>query len=86
MNLHRKRTTLDTETVGKKTGKMASVTPGCDRDGEHIDWQVAVRKRGFPVLYKTFRTKAEAMGRAAVTESEMARGVFVLHTESEQTT
>ncbi|MHB8445495.1 MAG: hypothetical protein ACYDAW_09805, partial [Acidithiobacillus ferrivorans] len=52
----------------------------------HIGWQVAVRKRGFPVRYKTFRTKAEAMGWAAVTESEMVRGVFVQHTESEQTT
>jgi hypothetical protein len=86
LNLHRKCTALDTEMVGKKRGKMASVTPSYDRDGEHIGWQVAVRKRGFPAQYKTFRTKAEAMGWAAVTESEMVRGVFVQRTESEQTT
>lgn len=65
---------------------MASITPSYDREGEHIGWQVAVRKKGHPAQYKTFRTKAEALDWASVTESEMVRGVWRDRSEAESTT
>jgi integrase len=49
-------------------------------------WQAIVRKRGFPDLYKTFTTKAEAQAWAGQLESEMIRGVFVTTGEAERTT
>ncbi|MGE4531536.1 MAG: site-specific integrase, partial [Acidithiobacillus sp.] len=55
---------------------MASITPSYDREGEHIGWKVSLRKKGYPAQYKTFRTKAEALDGASVTESEMVRGVW----------
>lgn len=65
---------------------MASVTPSYDREGEHIGWQCAVRKKGYPPQYKTFRTKREAEAWAGVIESEMTRGVWQDRSESEGTT
>ncbi|OCB02516.1 integrase [Acidithiobacillus ferrivorans] len=65
---------------------MASITPSYDREGEHIGWQVAVRKKGYPAQYKTFRTKKEGEAWASVTESEIARGVWRDRSEAENTT
>ena len=65
---------------------MASITPSYDREGEHIGWQVAVRKKGFPPQYKTFRTRKESEAWASVTESEMVRGVWRDRSEAESTT
>ena len=65
---------------------MASITQSFDREGEHIGWQVAVRKKGHPAQYKTFRTRKEGEAWAAVTESEMVRGVWRDRSEAEGTT
>ncbi|OCX73106.1 hypothetical protein A6M27_19690 [Acidithiobacillus thiooxidans] len=65
---------------------MASIIPSYDREGERIGWQVAVRKKGFPAQYKTFRTRKEAEGWATITESEMVREVWRDRSEAESTT
>lgn len=65
---------------------MASITPSYDREGEHIGWQVAIRKKGYPAQYKTFRTRKEGEAWATVTESEMVRGVWRDRSEAEGTT
>ena len=49
-------------------------------------WQVRVRKKGYPSQTRTFNTKAEAEAWAATTESEMTRGIFVSRKEAENTT
>ncbi|RXZ44534.1 hypothetical protein [Crenobacter cavernae] len=43
-----------------------------------LQWEVRVRRKGFPLQCKTFDTKAEAEAEAwaSVIESEMVRGVF----------
>ncbi|WP_163057437.1 site-specific integrase [Acidithiobacillus ferrooxidans] len=64
---------------------MASITPSYDREGEHIGWQVAVRKKGYPPQYKTFRTKAEAQEWVSIIESEMVRGVWRDRSRAEST-
>lgn len=51
-----------------------------------LQWEVRVRHKGHPTQSKTFATKAEAEGWAAVIESEMARGVFISRTEAERLT
>lgn len=53
--------------------------------GEY-QWEVQIRKKGFPSQSKTFNTYAEAEAWAAIIESEMVRGVFVSRTEAESTT
>ncbi len=65
---------------------MATIRSRDDQDGITIGWQAQIKRKGFPLQVKTFRTKAEATQWATVTESEMLRGVFVQRTESEQTT
>jgi hypothetical protein len=40
-------------------------------------WQVRIRRKGYPSQTKTFNIKSEAEAWAATTESEMVRGVFV---------
>lgn len=64
---------------------MATISERLDDRGLRIGWQVRVRKRGFPVLTKTFRNKAEAQAWAKVTEAEMERGQWRDRTESEAT-
>lgn len=49
-------------------------------------WQVRIRKRGFPTQTKTFDTKAEAEAWSRSVENEMDRGIFVSRKESERTT
>ena len=49
-------------------------------------WQVMVRRRGWPDQSRTFETKADAETWARLVESEMDRGVFQSTRESERTT
>ncbi|MDR0933749.1 MAG: site-specific integrase [Burkholderiaceae bacterium] len=53
---------------------------------ESDTWKALIRKKGWPTLSKTFRTKRDAMDWARRTEDEMVRGVFVLRTSSERVT
>jgi len=49
-------------------------------------WQAKVRRKGYPVQTKTFDTKREAEAWGTITESEMARSVFVDRSLAEKTT
>ena len=49
-------------------------------------WQVLIRRKGYPTQAKVFETKAEAEVWSKTTESEMVRGVFVSRKEAENTT
>ncbi|QLG88929.1 site-specific integrase [Chitinibacter bivalviorum] len=49
-------------------------------------YQVIVRRVGYPSQTATFETRAEAEGWASVVESEMIRGIFVDRREAETTT
>lgn len=49
-------------------------------------WQVLIRRKGYPSQSKVFETKPEAEAWAAKIESEMATGSFVSRKESESTT
>jgi len=60
---------------------MATVTKRGD-----LQWQVKIRRKGFPLQSRTFNTKAEAEAWARMLEGEMDRGVFVDRSESESTT
>ncbi len=63
---------------------MATIVARSGRDGRRV-WQVLVRRRGHPQRTKTFNTKAEAAAWAATLESEIARGVFVDRSRSDDT-
>lgn len=65
---------------------MATISERYNREGQLIGWQVKVRKRGYPMLVKTFDRKADAQAWATVTESEMVRAVYVDRTKAERTT
>jgi hypothetical protein len=45
-------------------------------------WQVLIRRKGYPTQAKVFETKAEAEAWSKTTESEMVRGVFVSRKEA----
>lgn len=49
-------------------------------------YQVQIRKKGFPVQSRTFETKEEAKDWATVIESEMTRGTFIDRSLAESTT
>ena len=49
-------------------------------------WQAQVRKKGYPLQSKTFRTKAAAEAWVRSIECEMDQGVFVSRNEAETTT
>ncbi|MDD5279995.1 MAG: hypothetical protein PHR95_10270, partial [Acidithiobacillus sp.] len=55
---------------------MATIRSREDQDGFTIGWQAQIKRKGFPLQVKTFRTKAEAKEWATVTESEMMRGIW----------
>ncbi|OCB03811.1 integrase [Acidithiobacillus ferrivorans] len=55
---------------------MATIRSREDQDGITIGWQAQIKRKGFPLQVKTFRTKSEATNWATVTESEMVRGVW----------
>ncbi|GAB2903826.1 site-specific integrase [Microvirgula curvata] len=60
---------------------MATIT----HRGPH-QYQVTIRRKGFPAQIRTFETKREAQVWANTIESEMARGIFVDRSEAERTT
>ncbi len=60
---------------------MATIRKRGDRQ-----WEVRVRKRGYPIQSKTLETKARAEAWAREIESEMDRGAFVSRIEAESTT
>ena len=47
-------------------------------------WKAVVRKRGWPVTIKTFRTKRDAANWARSTEDEMVRGVYISRAGAER--
>lgn len=49
-------------------------------------WEVRIRKKGYPLQSKTFETKVTADAWARMIESEMDRGIFVSREEAERTT
>lgn len=49
-------------------------------------WEVRIRKKGYPVQSRTFETKVTADAWARMVESEMDRGIFVSREEAESTT
>lgn len=49
-------------------------------------WEVQIRRRGYPRQNKTFETRVEADAWARMIESEMSRGVWVSRGEAERTT
>jgi hypothetical protein len=53
------------------------------RDGR---WRAQIRKRGYPHQFRSFPTKAEALGWTRQIESEMDRSVFVSRSEADHTT
>ncbi len=65
---------------------MAGFYEQRDRDGNLIGWQAKVRKKGYPIQTKVFRTKRDAVEWSAVVESEMVRGVWKDQAETKSTT
>lgn len=51
-----------------------------------LQWEVRIRKKGYPLQVKTFESNDDAKLWAATIESEMGRGVFVSRSEAERTT
>lgn len=51
-----------------------------------FQYQVSIRRKGYPTQIKTFERKRDAEAWAQTIESEMARGIFIDRTEAEQTT
>ncbi|MDK2848823.1 MAG: hypothetical protein PWP34_2176 [Desulfuromonadales bacterium] len=49
-------------------------------------WQVKIRRKGYPLQSKTFETEEDAKKWARLIESEMDRGVFISQAEAEKTT
>ncbi len=49
-------------------------------------WKAIIRKTGWPVTIKTFRTKTDAQDWARRTEDEMVRGVNIERAASERMT
>lgn len=64
---------------------MATITKRTDNLGDPT-WQVKVRRKGFPSIWKTFDSKAKAEAWAHQIESEMSRGVFMDRTEADRNT
>lgn len=56
------------------------------REKAQGQWQVQIRRKGWPFQSATFRTRKEAQAWARKTESEMDRGLFVDQTAARETT
>lgn len=56
------------------------------REKSRGQWQVQIRRKGWPFQSATFRTKKEATAWANKTESEMDRGLFVDQSGARETT
>jgi len=48
-------------------------------------WEVRIRRKGYPYQFKTFERKSDAESWANDIESEMGRGLFISRKEAEQT-
>jgi len=72
---------MSPETVIFPEALMATITKRGD-----LQWQVKIRRKGFPLQSRTFNTKTEGETWARQIEGEMDRGVFVDRSESEKTT
>ncbi|MGD9787571.1 MAG: hypothetical protein AB7U30_06420 [Sulfuricellaceae bacterium] len=59
---------------------MASIT----KRGSY--WRAQVRRKGYPLQFHTFDTKAQAEAWVRQIENEMDRGIFVSRAEAERTT
>jgi hypothetical protein len=55
------------------------------RNRGEYQWEVQIRRKGYPAQRKTFETKADTQAWARMIESEMGRGVFVYRVEAERT-
>ena len=64
---------------------MASIVERRNRRGGLTGYQVQVRRKGYPVQTRTFRTFRDAELWAATVESEMGRGVWRPSAEAEST-
>ena len=60
---------------------MASIT-----NRGPYQWQVKIRRKGYPVQSKTFETEDDAKKWARMVESEMDRGIFTSLSKAEKTT
>jgi hypothetical protein len=49
-------------------------------------WKAVIRKQGWPITSKTFRTKRDATDWARSTEDEMVRGVYISRAGAERMT
>ena len=49
-------------------------------------WKAIIRKQGWPITSKTFRTKRDATDWARSTEDEMVRGVYISRAGAERLT
>ena len=49
-------------------------------------WEARVRKRGYPIACKSFRTKAEAEGWVSIVEADMTKGTYVSRRAAETMT
>ena len=49
-------------------------------------WKAVIRKRGWPVVFKTFRIKRDAQDWSRRTEDEMVRGVFIDRADAQRMT
>ena len=56
------------------------------RNRGKFQWEARVRRKGHPVVCKTFETKGDAEQWARHIENEMDRGIFVSRVEAENTT
>lgn len=65
---------------------MAGFYKQVDQENILIGWQAKVRKKGYPVQTKVFRTRSDAQAWARAIETQMDRGVFVSRKEAENTT
>lgn len=52
--------------------------------GEY-QWEVKIRRKGYPTQSKTFDTKAEAYAWALQVESDMQRGTYIARNEADRT-
>ena len=50
------------------------------------NWQALVRKKGHPLISKTFQLKSNAQTWAKTIESELERGIYIDRTQAEKTT
>ncbi|MDR1397692.1 MAG: site-specific integrase [Desulfarculales bacterium] len=64
---------------------MATIRKRIGKRG-NSQWEVRIRRHGYPTTCKTFETKADAEAWSKEIETEMNKGVFVSRTEAERYT